>query len=325
MTILLNDPTASDHLDAASPVCRVGVGPDANRIGLVLDYRGDHPPLRLLLVLREHGWSTPTPLPPPAGAIDWSRPDPVAGRPWSLRPYRVRGALAVPGPAASRQAASVAWLEHALGRLGLHLETEFVPVASVRETRPGMVEVLDDELDDAPVVAVDPFAHGSVPAPALAPPPPSVPTVPAPVVARSVDHVVDDRPTPTGQVAAGPVDERAAGRDGESLRDAPLQWMPPDPAAFRAVTVVLRAGLLEEVTEVLERWDLVDEAVFTMVSGVGRGGGRTVSYRGQKRAEPLSRVCLTVPVEARDADALADALTGAARHGEKGDGKVWVV
>jgi nitrogen regulatory protein PII len=50
-----------------------------------------------------------------------------------------------------------------------------------------------------------------------------------------------------------------------------------------------------------------------------------VSYRGQKHAEPLSPVCLTVPVEARDAEAVADALIGAARHGEKGDGKVWVI
>jgi nitrogen regulatory protein P-II 1 len=140
------------------------------------------------------------------------------------------------------------------------------------------------------------------------------------VVARPVDHVVDD-----GPALAGQVEERTAGRDGAALGDAPLQWMPPDPAALRAVTVVLRAGLLEEVTEVLERWDLTDEAVFTMVSGVGRGGGRTVSYRGQKHAEPLSRVCLTVPVEARDAEAVADALIGAARHGEKGDGKVWVI
>jgi nitrogen regulatory protein PII len=106
---------------------------------------------------------------------------------------------------------------------------------------------------------------------------------------------------------------------------APLSWVPPDPATLCAVTVVVRAGALQAVGEVLDRWDLAGDAVFQPVSGTGRGGGRTVRFRGQKRTEPLARVAVTVPVAAADAEALADQVTSAARHGEKGDGKVWVV
>lgn len=36
-------------------------------------------------------------------------------------------------------------------------------------------------------------------------------------------------------------------------------------------------------------------------------------------------MAVTVPVATADAEALADQLTSAARHGEKGDGKAWVV
>lgn len=353
MTILLNDPTASDHLDAAWPVCRVGVGPDTSRVGLVVDYRGDQPPLRLLLALREHGWATPTPVPPPAGAIDWSRPDPVAGRPWSLRPYVVRGALAVPGPGTSRQGASVDWLEHALERLGLRLGAEFVPVASLRDARAGVAELVDVGRDGDGAAPVDPFAQAAAaPAPAAVstPPPaspapavvstqPSAPAGPAVGSAPPPPPGADARPeveaveavavavetVAVAAVAVEGVTVGAAVPEVERPLAAPLSWVPPDPATLCAVTVVARAGALQAVGEVLDRWDLAGDAVFQPVSGTGRGGGRVVRFRGQKRTEPLARLAVTVAVAVSDAEALADALAAAARHGEQGDGKVWVV
>lgn len=133
--------------------CHLGVSSDPHRVGLVLDYRGDQPPLELFEALRRYGWSTPAPHSPPAKAIDWDHPDPESGRRWSLRPFLVERALAVPGGAAPEWACTEAWLETTLEGFGLRLSGERVDVGALREARQGRAEMVFDEVD-APV---DPF------------------------------------------------------------------------------------------------------------------------------------------------------------------------
>jgi hypothetical protein len=58
---------------------------------LVLEYDGLEPPLALFAELAVAGWTAPVPVPPPADAIDWSRPDPATGKAYSVRPYRAEG------------------------------------------------------------------------------------------------------------------------------------------------------------------------------------------------------------------------------------------
>lgn len=53
-----------------------------------LRYDGTRPPTEVLTELRRAGWRDAVPSPPPAAAVDWSRPDPVAGTRYSLRPFQ---------------------------------------------------------------------------------------------------------------------------------------------------------------------------------------------------------------------------------------------
>jgi len=54
---------------------------------LELCYDGATPPVGLLEELRALGWEGATPCPPPATAIDWSRPDPVRGTRHTIRSF----------------------------------------------------------------------------------------------------------------------------------------------------------------------------------------------------------------------------------------------
>lgn len=298
--------------------CYAGIGQDPLRPGLVIDYRGDHPPVRLFGLLREYGWLTPVPHAPPARVIDWDRADPVSGRSWSLRPFMVLGALAVPGPETPAEATTVEWLEHTLDRVGARLAADQVHVGTLRETRPGRVVVPD--ADD--VEPHDPFAS-------LVPPRPPLVPVSAEPDPPALAH------GPLDRSSVGPLETLDASRartppltrsgHGHEATVSPLTWSPPDPAmATRTVWAVIRRGVLAHVVEVLKAMDLEVDTLLLPVSGVGRGGGRVTHYRGRASVEPLQRIQLQVPVDPDDVDELVQKLTTAARAGEKGDGKIWV-
>jgi hypothetical protein len=69
---------------------------------LEIVYDGTAPPAALFDDLRAIGWVPPVPTPPPATAIDWSRPDPRTGARYSVRSFEAAG-RAVPGPDAQRR------------------------------------------------------------------------------------------------------------------------------------------------------------------------------------------------------------------------------
>jgi hypothetical protein len=92
-------------------VARVVRGAGLRDSELEIEYDGIAPPTPLFDDLRTIGWVPPVPTPPPATAIDWSRPDPVTGARYSLRSYPAAG-RAVPGP----DAQDLATLERVVAR-----------------------------------------------------------------------------------------------------------------------------------------------------------------------------------------------------------------
>lgn len=126
--------------------CRPGRrATDRNRSALVIDYRGDAPPNRLFDALRSAGWLVPAALAPPSGSIDWESPDPVSGKNWTIRPYTVTGAVAVPGPHLSEDRFSVAWLRDFLAGQEIALDDEPEGVLSLTSPSPGFGAVVESQ------------------------------------------------------------------------------------------------------------------------------------------------------------------------------------
>jgi hypothetical protein len=89
-------PPAGDGARIDTRVCVVDDGP-APEIEVVYD--GRTPPHELFANWADLGWTPPTPALPPRDAIDWSTPDPVHGRRYTLRSFRAVGHAVVPAGA----------------------------------------------------------------------------------------------------------------------------------------------------------------------------------------------------------------------------------
>jgi nitrogen regulatory protein PII len=90
------------------------------------------------------------------------------------------------------------------------------------------------------------------------------------------------------------------------------------------VTAVIKPFKLEEVKEAL-RGIGVQGITVDEVKGAGRQGGHTETYRGSEYTiDFLPKVRIEVLVDTADADKVVDAISGAARTGKIGDGKIWV-
>lgn len=72
---------------------------------LQITYDGTTPPLALFRELTDLGWEHAVPAPPPAAAIDWSRPDPVTGTRHSVRPFQALTTATITGSEAARAVA----------------------------------------------------------------------------------------------------------------------------------------------------------------------------------------------------------------------------
>ena len=65
-------------------------------VWLEVAYWGTTPPAGLFADLEMIGWQPPVAAAPPASAIDWEAPDPATGERFTLRPWRVEGAVVEP-------------------------------------------------------------------------------------------------------------------------------------------------------------------------------------------------------------------------------------
>ncbi len=308
--------------------CHVGVGPDPDRVGLVVDYRGDHPPIELFEMLRRYEWLTPAPHAPPASAIDWDHPDPTTGRRWSLRPFLVVGAIAVPGPAAPDWSTTADWLTGVVEGCGLVLSSEPLDIGIVREPRQGLVEVVFDHVD----VPVDPFQQHAPAATVAQPAEPGSTTESVPNTAHQGQHPADASIEPGVGLPSIDVAERAlpsvenlSAAEPTDSTSTPLVWTAEDPVLHqRTVWAVIRRAVLGQVVQLLHDMDVEEDAVLLPVTGWGRGGGLVTRYRGVVSVEPLQRVQLQVAVDPSLVDELTARLVDVARIGDKGDGKIWV-
>jgi nitrogen regulatory protein P-II 1 len=93
---------------------------------------------------------------------------------------------------------------------------------------------------------------------------------------------------------------------------------------MKVVTAVIKPHKWDDVRTTLEAAGVTGMTV-SEVSGYGRQKGHTEVYRGAEYDVALvPKVRLDILVDDSDAEAVADAIVGAAATGRIGDGKVWI-
>ena len=93
---------------------------------------------------------------------------------------------------------------------------------------------------------------------------------------------------------------------------------------MKLVTAIIKPFKLDDVREALGEAGIQGITV-TEVKGFGRQKGHTELYRGAEYVvDFLPKVRLDVVVPEEQLDAVVDAITGSARTGKIGDGKIFV-
>ncbi|MEM7429228.1 MAG: P-II family nitrogen regulator [Pseudomonadota bacterium] len=93
---------------------------------------------------------------------------------------------------------------------------------------------------------------------------------------------------------------------------------------MKLVTAIIKPFKLEEVRQALTGAGIEGMTV-TEVKGYGRQKGHTEIYRGAEYAVSfLPKIKIEVIVNADQADTAVDAISGAAKTGQIGDGKLFV-
>src|SRR3954468_24153610 len=91
------------------------------------------------------------------------------------------------------------------------------------------------------------------------------------------------------------------------------------------ITAIIKPFKLEEVKENLRAAGLLGLTV-SEVSGYGRQGGKTESFRGTEyKMEFVPKVKIEVLVADSDVDKIVDLIASSAQTGKVGDGKIWTV
>src|SRR5688500_14651345 len=94
---------------------------------------------------------------------------------------------------------------------------------------------------------------------------------------------------------------------------------------MKIVMAIIKPFKLDEVREALTAVGIQGLTV-TEVKGYGRQKGHTEIYRGTEYAVSfLPKIKIEVAVPTEQVDTVVDAISGAARTGQIGDGKIFVV
>jgi nitrogen regulatory protein P-II 2 len=94
---------------------------------------------------------------------------------------------------------------------------------------------------------------------------------------------------------------------------------------MKIVTAIIKPFKLDEVRDALTSVGIQGLTV-TEVKGYGRQKGHTEIYRGTEYAVSfLPKIKIEVAVPTEQVDKVVDAISGAARTGQIGDGKIFVV
>ena len=93
---------------------------------------------------------------------------------------------------------------------------------------------------------------------------------------------------------------------------------------MRLVTAVIKPFKLDDVKSALESFG-VQGLTVSEVKGYGRQKGHTEIYRGAEYAVSfLPKIKIEVAVDTKQVDKVISAITGAAKTGQIGDGKIFV-
>jgi nitrogen regulatory protein P-II 2 len=93
---------------------------------------------------------------------------------------------------------------------------------------------------------------------------------------------------------------------------------------MKLVTAIIKPFKLDDVREALSALGVQGMTV-TEVKGYGRQKGHTEIYRGAEYAVSfLPKIKIEVAVKAEMADAVIEAISGKAKTGQIGDGKIFV-
>jgi nitrogen regulatory protein P-II 2 len=98
----------------------------------------------------------------------------------------------------------------------------------------------------------------------------------------------------------------------------------PGPPPMKLVTAIVKPFKLEEVRDALVAVGVHGMTV-TEVRGYGQQKGHTEIYRGAEYAvNLLPKIRIEVAVPSEDVERVVEAITGSAKTGQIGDGKVFV-
>ena len=93
---------------------------------------------------------------------------------------------------------------------------------------------------------------------------------------------------------------------------------------MKLITAVVKPFKLDDVKDALKAAGVTGMTIGE-VKGFGRQGGHTETYRGAEyQIDFVPKISVEIIVDDDAADAVVDAITGAAATGKIGDGKVWV-
>lgn len=103
------------------------------RIALELIHDGSRPPEAVFDALAAIGWRRPVASPPPKDAVDWSTPDPLAGRRYTVRPFVAVAILEPVGNPVNGTLAALLTATIAVARaLGISVDPELAPPVARR-------------------------------------------------------------------------------------------------------------------------------------------------------------------------------------------------
>ncbi len=93
---------------------------------------------------------------------------------------------------------------------------------------------------------------------------------------------------------------------------------------MKLITAVVKPFKLDDVKDALKAAGVTGMTIGE-VKGFGRQGGHTETYRGAEyQIDFVPKISVEIVVDDDAADAVVDAIAGAAATGKIGDGKVWV-
>jgi len=93
---------------------------------------------------------------------------------------------------------------------------------------------------------------------------------------------------------------------------------------MKKIEAVVRVEKLEEITEALDKFGYPGMMV-THIEGHGRQKGLTEQFRGREyKVNFLPKIKIEIVVKDADVDKLVRAISGIAKTGEIGDGKIFI-